>query len=190
MDVLGAEAVLVAVFDEPLGGVNHEYALADGGVFLVEHDDAGRYARAVKQVGRQADDALDVTPADDLAADVGLDIAPEQHAVGEVDGGLPGALEAGEHVEQEGEVAILLRRDAELEAMKLVVIRVEPVAPGLEREWRVGDHEIEGLEPPVRASWKCGPASTLSCQISAVGQSWRIIFMRASAAVALSISCP
>ena len=69
VDVLGAQAVLVAVLDEALGGVDHEDALAGGGVFLVEHDDAGGDAGAVEQVGRQADDALDVAAPDDFAAD-------------------------------------------------------------------------------------------------------------------------
>ena len=55
-----AQAVLVAVLDEALGGVDHEDALAGVGVFLVEHDDAGGNAGAVEEVGRQADDALDV----------------------------------------------------------------------------------------------------------------------------------
>ena len=81
MDVLGAEAVLVAVLDEAFGGVDHEDALAGGGVLLVEHDDAGGDAGAVEEIGGQADDALDVAPADDVAADVGLGIAAEQHAV-------------------------------------------------------------------------------------------------------------
>ncbi len=60
VDVLVAQAVLVAVLDEALGGVDHEDALAGGGVLLVEHDDAGGDAGAVEEVGRQADDALDV----------------------------------------------------------------------------------------------------------------------------------
>ena len=63
VDVLGAQAVLVAVLDEALGGVDHEDALAGRGVFLVQHDDAGGDAGAVEQVGRQADDALDVARA-------------------------------------------------------------------------------------------------------------------------------
>jgi len=37
---------------------------------------------------------------------------------------------------------------------------------------------------------KCGLARVLSFQISAVGQSCSIMFIRARAAVALSISCP
>src|SRR5207253_7131861 len=55
-----AEAVLRAVLLESLGGIDHEDALASGGVFLVEHDDAGRDARAVKEIGGQADDGLEV----------------------------------------------------------------------------------------------------------------------------------
>jgi hypothetical protein len=59
VDVLLAQAVLVAVLDEALAGVDHEDALAGGGVFLVQHQDAGGDAGAVEQVGRQADDALE-----------------------------------------------------------------------------------------------------------------------------------
>ena len=57
-----------------------------------------------------------------------------------------GALERGEDVQQEGVVAVLLRRDAELEAAVLVIGRVEAVAPGLGGERRIGDDEVEGLE--------------------------------------------
>ena len=67
MEVLLAQAVLRAVFVEALAGINHEDALAGGGVFLVEHDDAGRDARAVKEIGGQADDGLEVAGADELA---------------------------------------------------------------------------------------------------------------------------
>ena len=63
VDVLAAQAVLVAVLDEALGGVDHEHAGAPGGVLLVEDDDAGRDAGAVEEVGRQADDAFDVSRA-------------------------------------------------------------------------------------------------------------------------------
>jgi len=60
VDVLFAQAVLVAVFDEALGGVDHEDALAGWRVFLVQHQDARGDAGAVEQVGRQADDAFQV----------------------------------------------------------------------------------------------------------------------------------
>ena len=66
---------------KPLRGVDHEDALAGVGVVLVQHDDAGGDAGAVKQVRRQADDALDVARADDLAADGGLGPAAEEDAV-------------------------------------------------------------------------------------------------------------
>ena len=47
-----AQPILVAILDEALAGVDHENALARSGVFLVQHQDAGRDAGAVKQVGR------------------------------------------------------------------------------------------------------------------------------------------
>ncbi len=68
VDVAFAQAVFGAVFHEVLAGVDHEDAGADshalGSERLVDDDDAGRDAGAIKQVGRQANDGLDVALAD------------------------------------------------------------------------------------------------------------------------------
>ena len=50
-------------------------------VLLVDDYDAGGDAGAVKEIGGQADNSLDVTLAHQRAADVGLGVAAEQHAV-------------------------------------------------------------------------------------------------------------
>ena len=112
VDVLLAQAVLVAVLDEALGGVDHEDALAGGGVFLVEHHDAGGDAGAVEEVGGQADDALEVAGADELLADDGLGIAAEEDAVRQDAGGFARALHRADDVQQVGVVALLRRRHA------------------------------------------------------------------------------
>ena len=55
VDVLGAQAVLVAVLHEALAGINHEYAAPGGGILLINHHDAGRdagYQRKGWQAGR------------------------------------------------------------------------------------------------------------------------------------------
>ncbi len=77
VDVLRTQTVLVAVLDEALGGINHEDALAGVGVFLVEHDDAGRDAGAIEEVGRQTDDALDGCPIRQFASG-----SPPRHCLG------------------------------------------------------------------------------------------------------------
>ena len=118
VDVLFAQAVFVAVLDEALGGVDHEDALAGGGVFLVEHQDAGGDAGAVKEVGREADDPLEVAGADELLADDGLGIAPEEYAVGKDAGRFARALHRADDVEQVGVIALLLRRLAPGEALE------------------------------------------------------------------------
>ena len=147
MDVLLAEAVLVAVLHEALGGVDHEDALAGVRAFLVEHDDAGGDAGAVEEVRRQADDALDVATLDEVAADVGLGIAAKQHAVREDARAFAGALERAEDVQQVGVVALLAGRDAVvLEALPGVVLGIEAGAPALVAEGRIGDDVVEGLE--------------------------------------------
>ena len=50
--------------------------------------------------------------------------------------------------------------------------------------------EVELLDGRVLVRPPCGLERVLSFQMSAVGQSCRIMFILASAAVALSISCP
>lgn len=60
VDVLGAQAVFRPILGEAHGSVDHENAFAGHGVVLVEYEDAGRDTPAIKQIGGQADDALDV----------------------------------------------------------------------------------------------------------------------------------
>ena len=117
-------------------------------VLLVEHDDAGRDAGAVEEVGWQADDALDVAALEQLPADGRLGVAAEEDAVRQDDRRLAGALERLQHVQQEGVVAVLLRRASELEAAVLVL---QAVAPRLDRERRIHDGEVE--RPQLRRRW-------------------------------------
>src|SRR5262249_29392507 len=81
VDVLSAEAILGAILHKALAGVDHEDSLAGMGLLLIDDDDAGGDTSAVKEVRRQADDPLDVALADEVPADVRLDIAAEQDAM-------------------------------------------------------------------------------------------------------------
>src|SRR2546430_9222270 len=81
VNILGAEAVLGAILHEAAVRVDHEDALACVSVLLVDDDDAGREASAIKEIGGQADDALDIALADKGAADVGLRGATKKDAV-------------------------------------------------------------------------------------------------------------
>lgn len=74
VDILGAESVLRPVLHEALRGVDHEDAPARLSVLLVHHHNARGDARAIKEIGGQADDAFDVALADKVLADVGLGI--------------------------------------------------------------------------------------------------------------------
>lgn len=59
---------------------------------------------------------------------------------------LAGALQRGKHVQEEGVVAVFLRRNAIAETVVLILCRVEAIAPGLGGERRVGDDKVEQLE--------------------------------------------
>ena len=140
VDVLGAQAVLGAILHEAAAGVDHEDALARLGVLLVDHDDAGGDAGAVEQIGRQADDALDVALAHQGAADVGFGIAAEEHAVRQDARAFAGALERAHDMQQVGIIALFGGRHAKgLEALVGIVERVEAGAPAFVAEradWR------------------------------------------------------
>ena len=112
-----AKAVLVAVFDEAFAGVDHHHTLAGVGVLLVQHQHAGRNARAIKQVGRQADDAFQDAGLDQLLADHRLGIAPEQHPVRQDAGGFASAVHAADDVHEVGVVALLGWRHAPAKAL-------------------------------------------------------------------------
>ena len=146
VDVLLAQAVLVAVLDEPLGGVDHEHALAGGGVLLVEHHDAGGDAGAVEEVGGQADDALEIAGANELLADRGLGIAAEENAMGQDAGGFARALHRADDVQQVGVVALLGGRLAPGEALEGVLRWRDAGGPGLVGERRIGDDVVVGAE--------------------------------------------
>ena len=147
MDVLGAQAVLGAVLHKSAAGVDHEDAFTRLGVLLVDHDDAGRDARAVEQVGRQADDALDVALAHQGATDVCFRVPTEQHPVRQDAGAFAGALERAHDMQQVGVIALSGRRHAEgFKAVVEIVVRVEPGAPAFVGKRRIGDHVIKGLE--------------------------------------------
>ena len=64
VNVLSAQAVLGAVLHEATARVDHEDALASVRVLLVDDHDAGRDTGAIKEVGGEADDALEVALAD------------------------------------------------------------------------------------------------------------------------------
>ena len=58
MEVHFSQAVLVAVFHETLGGINHEDACAGRRARFIEDNETGRNPGAIEEIGRQADDAL------------------------------------------------------------------------------------------------------------------------------------
>ena len=146
VDVLLAQAVLVAVLQKTLAGINHEDATAGAGVVLVQHQDAGGNTGAVEQVGGQADDAGQHTAGHQLPADSGLGIATEQHAVRQNAGALAAGFQAAQDVQQVGVIALLGRWHAPGKPLEGIGIRGEAAAPSLVRKWRIGDHVVEGAQ--------------------------------------------
>jgi len=66
VDVQVPQPVLVPVFDEALGDIDHEDALSSRSICLIQYDAVCGDARALQQLERQADDGLDVTSLDEI----------------------------------------------------------------------------------------------------------------------------
>ena len=99
VDVPLTKAVLVAVLNEVMAGINHKDTLALGGISLIDDDNAGRDTGAIKQVGGQADDALDIALVNNSFADSRLRIATEQNTMGKNDRSLAGAFQRLQNME-------------------------------------------------------------------------------------------
>ena len=108
------------------------------------HENTSRDARAVEQIGRQADDRLDQVLFEKLLADLLLRAAAEQHAVRHDRGDHSRRLADGEHVLGEHQVALLpgRRRPAPTEALGKFHVALGVVLT----ERRIGNHAVEALQ--------------------------------------------
>ena len=144
VDVPLAQAVLVAILYEVMAGIDHKNALTLGCIGLVDDDNTGRDAGTIKQVGRQTDDALDITLIDDGLADGGLCIAAEQNAVRKNDRSLAGAFQGLQDMEKPRKVAVFFGRSVTI-AVKTAII-LKAVRPVFQRERGVGHRKVEALQ--------------------------------------------
>ena len=116
-------------------------------MLFVNNDDAGGYAGAIKQVGRQADDAQDVAFFNQIGAYHRLGIAPKQHAVGQDARTLALAFKRAYDVQQIRIVTLLGGWLAiGFKALKRVVLRVYAGAPAFVAKGWVGNHVVKGFE--------------------------------------------
>src|SRR5688572_13682198 len=99
MNILVTQTVFRPILHKAAAGVDHKNALPSSGVFFVNYDDAGGNACAIKQICRQADDALDVALANQGAPDVAFGIATKEHAMRQNARAFAVALECADDVQ-------------------------------------------------------------------------------------------
>ena len=130
VNILGAQPILGAILDKARTGINHKDTRAREGVLLINNDDTGGDAGAVEQVGGQANDTLDITLADQGAADVALGVAAKQDAVRQNTRAFAGTLERTHNMQEVGVIALLIGRHTKgREAIIRVVKRIEARTP-------------------------------------------------------------
>ena len=153
VDVFGAQVVLRFAFAVFAVGVDEEHAAlvalgieALSGTGLVEHQDAGRYAGAIKQVAGQANDGLQVAFVDEVLARLALLATAKQHAVRHDGGQAAVGFEHGQHVLHKHEVGFFAffghpdrKASGELDVFFDVVLA----------ERGVGQHAVKALELAV-----------------------------------------
>ena len=116
---------------------------------LAEYGYGRRYARAEKQVGRQADDGFEQVFVHHVPAYLPFACSAEQHSVGNDHANLAAAfLSHLYHVRDERPVALALRGYAAPKAVVRVVGRFFR-APLVQRERRIGDNGVKLHQPVV-----------------------------------------
>ena len=123
-----------------LGGIDEEHlAAALGRLALVQDADGHGDTGAVEEVGRQPDDRLEQVGLDDALADGPLGTAAEEDPVRHHHAHRPLGVRDGEHVLEEGEVALGPGRDGAVAVEAVMGVVGGEVAPPLLQEGGIGD---------------------------------------------------
>jgi hypothetical protein len=77
-NILCPESIFIAIFDKVLTGIYHKDTLATGGMLFVYDNDTRRNPCAVKEVGRQSDDPLDIAMLNEVTTDLSFCTTTEQ----------------------------------------------------------------------------------------------------------------
>src|SRR3989344_6243044 len=123
--VLLTQTVFIAVFYKTLRGINHKDAFTIAGSGFIQNNNAGRNARAIKQVCRKSDDAFDVTTLNNILTDFSFSITTEQNTMGQNNRTGPIAFERLQDMQKKSIVTALLGRNAKaIKAAELIVFRI------------------------------------------------------------------
>ena len=110
VDILLAQTVLVAILHVIVACIDHKNAFSLIGICFINDNNAGRNTRAVKEVGRQADNALNVALVNDVLADRCLGITSEQNAVRKNDRRFACGFQGFENMQKPSKIAVLFGR--------------------------------------------------------------------------------
>ena len=148
--VLCSQTVLVPVLHKVLAGIDHKDTLAAGGMLFVYDDDTRRDARTVEEVGRQPNDAFDISVTNKIAADLGFCTSTEKYTVRKNTRPFTRMFQRTDDVEQVGIVPLFGRRHSKIyKTLVLVVVGVDACAPALVTERRIGNYIVKCLQLPV-----------------------------------------
>ena len=104
------KTVLVSVFHIIVTCIDHKNALTLVCIGLINDDNTGGDTRAVKEVGRQSDDALDISLIYNSFTDGRLCVSSEQYAVWQNDCRFTCGFERFENMQKPCKIAVLFRR--------------------------------------------------------------------------------
>src|SRR5574344_1622219 len=142
LDMLRTELVLGLDLFKLLAGINEENVVILLTAFL-EHQDTGRDACAIEDIGRKSDDGIHIVLLlDEETADYALGIATEQHAMRSDTSHCATLVEVVNHVENKGIVGSLAWCQASCLAETIIVVELIGSTP-FGREWRICNDRIK-----------------------------------------------
>ena len=142
LDMLRTELVLCLDLLKLLAGINKQDVVILLTAFL-EHQDTGRDACAIEDVGRQTDDGIHIVLfLNEETADYTLGIATEQHAMRSDTSHCATLIEVVNHVENKGIVGCLAWCQTSSLAETIIVVELIGSTP-FSRERRICHHRIK-----------------------------------------------
>ena len=131
VNILLTQAVFVTVFYKTFRGVDHKDAFAVVGVFLIQHNNAGRDTGAIKKIRRQPNDAFNVSPVNNIFADLGLVMSAKQHPMWQNHRTLTFTFQRADDVQKKSIITVLFGRDAVIPKTAIyIVCCIHTITPG------------------------------------------------------------
>ena len=143
IDITFTQSILIAILNVPTAGINHKDTLSVCSTFFINHEHAGSYAGAIKQVCWKADDALDPVLLNNCLSNGSFSISTKQNTMRKNDRSFTIRLQRFKDMHKPSIVSVLLRRCVTVTFEAAILFTGNAITPVFHRKWRISHYVIK-----------------------------------------------